>query len=270
MAVFEIERDGAVATLWLANENRRNAMGPSFFEELPERMLEIERDDTIRAVVIAARGPMFCAGLDLKSDIGMQLQSSLAGGLAAEREKLWRLIHQLQASMASVAKSSKPVIAAIHGACIGGGLDLVSACDIRYASADAFLSLRETRMAIVADLGSLQRLASIIGQGNLREMAFTGRDVPATEALRMGLVNAVLDDAASTLAHARAVAAEIAANSPLTVRGAKAILDAAQSEAIERGLDRVALWNSAFLPSEDLMEAVGAFLQKRPPAFRGR
>ncbi len=270
MSAFEIEREDAVATLWLSNPERKNAMGPEFFQALPERMRELEADENVRAIVIAARGNTFSAGLDLKSDIGAQIQSSLAGGLAADREKLWHLIHELQHSFDTVARSSKPVIAAIQGACIGGGLDLVAACDVRFASKDAFVSLRETRIAIVADLGSLQRLASIIGQGHLREMAFTGRDVPASEAFQMGLVNAVLEDAASTLAHARKVAASIAANSPLTVRGVKAILDAAQTEQISRGLDRVALWNAAFLPSEDLMEAVGAFLQKRPPVFRGR
>ncbi len=270
MPVFEIERDGAVATLWLANAERRNAMGPAFFQELPARMLELEQDQDVRAIVIAARGEHFSAGLDLKSEIGMQIQSSLAGGLASEREKLWRLIQQLQNSFASVARSTKPVVAAIHGACIGGGLDLVAACDVRFAASNTLISLRETRIAIVADLGSLQRLASIVGQGHLREMAFTGRDVPASEAERMGLVNAVFDDTAATVAHAREVAASIAANSPLTVRGVKAILDAAQTDSIARGLDHVALWNTAFLPSEDLMEAVGAFIQKRPPAFRGR
>ena len=270
MAVFEVERGEAVATLWLANEERRNAMGPAFFEQLPQRVQELDADESVRAIVVAARGPHFTVGLDLKSEIGMQLQGVMAGGLAAERERLYRLIHSWQRGFRALAACSKPVVAAIHGACIGGGLDLVSACDIRYAAADAKISLRETRIAIVADLGSLQRLGRIVGHGHLRELAFTGRDVEAEEAARIGLVNDVLPDAESTVARARETAASIAANSPLTIRGVKRVLNDMDARSIERGLDYVALWNAAFLPSEDLMEAVSSFVQKREPSFKGR
>jgi enoyl-CoA hydratase len=270
MPVLEIERSDAVATLWLANAERRNALGPAFFEELPQRVAELEADETVRAVVLAARGASFSVGLDLKSDIGAALQASLAGGLAQSREQLYALIRRLQRPLQALAALDKPVVAAIHGVCIGGGLDLVCACDVRYASADAVIGLRETRMAIVADLGSLQRLGSIVGDGHLRELAFTGRDVDAAEAARIGLVNAVLPDAESALVHARRVAALIAANSPLAVRGVKRVLRAASRSALRDGLDYVALWNAAFLPSEDLVEAVSAFLQKREPTFQGR
>ncbi len=270
MPAFESERNGAVATLWLANPERRNAMGPAFFQELPGFVEQLDNDPSVRAIVLAARGEHFSSGLDLKSDIGLQIQATLAGGLASEREKLLKLIKDLQQSFDRVARCTKPILAAIHGACIGGGLDLIAACDLRFASANTLLSLRETRLAIVADLGSLQRLATIIGQGHLRDLALTGRDVTAPEAERMGLLNAVLPDAATTVAHAQNVAAQIAANSPLTVRGVKAVLHAAQAQSISHGLDHVALWNAAFLPSDDLVEAVSSFIQKRPPEFRGR
>ena len=270
MTTFEVESSQGVAVLWLADEARRNAMGMSFFEELPGQVEALEADPDVRAVVIAARGPHFTVGLDLKGGLAQQLQGVLGGGLAAERERLYQLIRTWQRGFRALASCSKPVIAAVHGACIGGGLDLVSACDIRYASADARFSLRETRIAIVADLGSLQRLGRIIGQGHLREMAFTGRDVGAEEALRMGLVNEVLPDVEAVLSRARETAGAIAANSPLTVRGVKRVLDEMDRASIDRGLDHVALWNTAFLPSEDLMEAFSAFLQKRPAAFRGK
>ncbi|MCU0694278.1 MAG: crotonase/enoyl-CoA hydratase family protein [Polyangiaceae bacterium] len=270
MAVLELEREGSLATVWLANPRRRNAMGPAFFSALPGIVAEVEQDTEIRAVVIAAQGAVFSAGLDLKSEIGTQLQAALDGGLAQAREALYSLIRTLQTGFRALARCSKPTIAAIHGPCIGAGLDLVSACDLRFASEDAVLSMRETRMAIVADLGSLQRLGRIIGHGHLRDLALTGRDVGGREAARIGLVNEVLPDATAVLQRARQAAKQVAANSPLAVRGVKRVLDAVDARAVDEGLEYVALWNAAFLPSEDLMEAISSFVQKRPPAFKGR
>ncbi|HNS97619.1 MAG TPA: crotonase/enoyl-CoA hydratase family protein [Polyangiaceae bacterium] len=266
---FEVQSSQGVSTLWLADEQRRNAMGLSFFSELPKQVEALEADTGTRVVVIAARGPHFSVGLDLKGDLLPQLQGLLGASLASEREKLYALIQSWQKGFRALASCSKPVIAAVHGACVGGGLDLISACDIRYASADAMFSLRETRLAMVADLGALQRLGGIIGQGHLRDMAFTGRDVTAAEALRMGLVNDVLPTSEAVLARALEMARTIAENSPLAVRGVKRMLHEMNRVAIDRGLEHVALWNTAFLPSEDLMEAFAAFLQKRPPTFKG-
>jgi enoyl-CoA hydratase len=169
-----------------------------------------------------------------------------------------------------VADCPKPVIAAVHGACIGGGVDLITACDIRLASADAYFSVRETKIAIVADVGTLQRLPRLIGRGHVAELAFTGKDVAAGRAERIGLVNEVLPDAGAVQEAARAMAAEIAANSPLAVMGTKAVLAACADRSVDEGLDYVAVWNAAFLASDDLTEAMGAFLEKRPPAFTGR
>jgi enoyl-CoA hydratase len=149
-------------------------------------------------------------------------------------------------------------------------LDLAAACDIRLASADVKISLRETKIAIVADLGSLQRLPAIIGDGLTRELAFTAKDVPADRALAIGLVNAVHPDAAALQAAATAMANEIAANAPLTVRGVKKVLDFGRSRRVQDGLDYVAVFNSAFLSSEDLGEAMAAFLEKRPADYKGR
>jgi enoyl-CoA hydratase len=179
-------------------------------------------------------------------------------------------ILRMQAAVTSVADCPKPVIAAIHGYCIGGGVDVISACDIRLASADAVFSVRETKVAIVADLGSLQRLPRLIGKGHLAELALTGKDISAARAKEIGLVNEVVADAPSVVRDARQLAIEIAANSPLAVQGTKAVLAACEDKSVADGLDYVATWNAAFLSSDDLVEAMTAFMEKRSPQFKGR
>jgi enoyl-CoA hydratase len=170
----------------------------------------------------------------------------------------------------AVARCTKPVIAAVHGYCIGGGVDLIAACDIRLASADAVFSVREAKIAIVADLGSLQRLPAIIGAGHLAELAFTGKDISAERAKEIGLVNDVAADAEGVQKAAHMLAAEIAANSPIAVQGTKAVLAANEGRTVAEGLDYVATWNAGMLASDDLTEAVTAFMEKRPPKFTGR
>src|SRR5438132_1447337 len=188
---------------------------------------------------------------------------------AARAWRGYRNVRLMQASITSVADCPKPVISAVHGYCIGGGIDLITACDIRLAAADAVFSVRETRIAIVADVGTLQRLPRIIPSGHVAELAFTGKDIGAERARQIGLVNDVLPDADAVIKAARELAAEIAANSPLTVQGVKAVLRASADRTVEEGLDYVAAWNMAYLQSDDLKEAVAAFLEKRPAVFRG-
>lgn len=171
--------------------------------------------------------------------------------------------------MTSIAATRKPVIAAVSGWCVGGGVDVISAADIRLASAEAKFSVREVKVAIVADVGSLQRLASIIGEGHLRELAFTGKDIDAARAEKIGLVNDVYPDPDTVLAAARELAAEIAANPPLVVQGVKEVLSVNTEERVRAGLRYVSAWNAAFLPSKDLGEAVQAFVQRREPDFTG-
>ena len=299
--VLSIERDGHVATLWLDRPEARNAMGPAFWADLPLAMGELSDDRSVRAVVVAARGPHFSVGLDLKAMAGLLTGdggggshgpddgpghaggpggsngSGDAGGpgggrpsMAARAFTARPSILRMQRSVTAVAECPKPVIAAIHGYCIGGGVDLAAACDIRVASADAVFSVRETRVAIVADLGSLQRLPRIIGKGHVAELALTGRDITAARAREIGLVNDVLPDAESALGAAYRLAAEISANSPLAVQGTKAVLAACEDKSVADGLDYVATWNAGFLQSDDLVEAMTAFMEKRPPEFRGR
>jgi enoyl-CoA hydratase len=179
-------------------------------------------------------------------------------------------VHRLQDSVTAVANCPKPVIAAVHGYCIGGGVDLIAACDIRLASADAIFSVREAKVAIVADLGSLQRLPAIINAGHLAELAFTGKDITAERAKEIGLVNDVATDAEGVLKAAHTLAAEIAANSPIAVQGTKAVLAANEGRTVADGLDYVATWNAGMLASDDLVEAMTAFMEKRTPKFTGR
>jgi enoyl-CoA hydratase len=287
--VLSIERDGEVATLWLDRPEARNAMGPEFWNDLPLAMGELSEDRSVRAIVIAARGPHFSVGLDLKAMAGMLTGGSdsppdgtqgakgsngsakaHAPSMASRAVTARQGVLRMQSSVTSVAQCPKPVIAAIHGYCIGGGVDVISACDIRVASADAVFSVRETKVAIVADLGSLQRLPRIIGKGHVAELAFTGKDITAARAKEIGLVNDVAPDADAALAAARQLASEIAANSPLAVQGTKAVLAACEDKSVADGLDYVATWNAGFLGSDDLVEAMTAFMEKRPPQFKGR
>ena len=248
-------------------------MGPAFWEDLPVFMESLDRDDDVRCVVVAASGPHFSVGLDLASMGGGLSGSdgSASTGSVAEHRALYEGILRMQGSVSSVAACRKPVIAAVHGYCIGGGVDLIAACDIRLASDDALFSVREAKMAIVADIGSLQRLPSIIGAGHLAELAFTGKDIDAARAARIGLVNDVVGGGAQgVLSAARSLALEIAANSPLAVQGTKAVLAANDGRTVAEGLEYVAWWNASYLRSDDLTEAMTAFFEKRPPKFTGR
>jgi Delta3,5-Delta2,4-dienoyl-CoA isomerase len=267
--VLTLEQDGPVATLWLDSPDRRNAMGPDLWADLPAAMHALSDAAEVRAVVIAARGTAFTVGLDLKTMGGMLVQAGSENSEVASRRAFYQEIRALQAAISAVADCPKPVIAAVHGYCLGGGIDLITACDIRLAAADATFSVRETRMAMVADLGTLQRLPKIIPKGHVAELVYTGKDITADRAREIGLVNDVYPDTASLWAAAGAMAREIAANSPLSVQGSKAVLAAGQGRSVGEALDYVALWNACFLKSRDLIEAVMAFQEKRPPTFKG-
>jgi enoyl-CoA hydratase len=274
--VLSIEQEETVATVWLDRAEARNAMGQDLWRDLPSAMTAVGEDASVRAVVVAAKGPHFSVGLDLK-EMGSALTGgghsdgrSSAASMAARARAGRTQVLRLQDAITAVARCPKPVVAAVHGYCIGGGVDLIAACDIRLASADAVFSVREAKMAIVADLGSLQRLPAIIGPGHLAELAYTGKDITAERAKEIGLVNDVSADSEGVLKAARAIAAEIAANSPLAVQGTKAVLAANEGKTVAEGLEYVALWNAGMLASEDLTEALTAFLEKRAPKFTGR
>jgi enoyl-CoA hydratase len=266
---FEIERDDHIATLWLSNPERRNAMGPAFWRELPGKIAELDADTNVRAVVIAGRGPHFSTGLDLVR-MGAELGPALLdGGLAKERRSLLAKIREMRSGFDAIVKSNKPFVAVLHGYAIGGGLDLAASCDVRVASETLKCGVRETRIAMVADMGSLQRLERVIGRGHLRELAFTGRDITALRAKEIGLVNDVYETDEKALDAGRALAREIAANSPLAVQGTKEVLRIGANHGEEVALEYVATWNAAMLASADLREAMTAFMEKRSPVFKG-
>lgn len=264
-----VDVDDHVAQVTLLGPGKGNAMGPAFWEELPEVFGTLDADPDVRAIVLTGSGKHFSFGLDLAA-MGNTLGSAMAdGGLARPRTEFHTRLKRMQYSITAVADCRTPVIASVHGWCIGGGVDLISAVDIRYASADAKFSVREVKLAIVADVGSLARLPLILNDGHLRELALTGRDIDAARAEKIGLVNDVFDDAEASLAAAHATAREIAANPPLVVRGVKDVLDEQRTAQVAASLRYVAAWNSAFLPSKDLSEGVSAMFAKRPPEFTG-
>jgi enoyl-CoA hydratase len=268
--VLTLEVDGHVATLWLDREEARNAMGSALWRDLPLAAAAVTNDSNVRVLIIAAKGPHFTVGLDLKEFGGGFASVSKSSSKAASSAQAYKAVREMQASVTSIAQLNVPVIAAVHGYCIGGGVDLIAACDIRLASADAVFSVREAKVAIVADLGSLQRLPAIIGAGHLAELAFTGKDIDAARAREIGLVNEVAADADAVHAAAAALAGEIAANSPIAVQGTKAVLAANEGRTVAEGLDYVATWNAGMLASDDLVEAMMAFMERRPPKFTGR
>jgi len=262
---FNVEIDAHVAWLILNRPEKRNTMGTNFFKELSEHLDNLDKDDEVRAVIIKAEGKSFTAGTDLE-----EAGSLLSGQAADQREATRKKIMRLQEGITAIEHCSKPVIAAIHSHCIGGGIDLISACDIRIATEDAVFSIRETPMGIIADLGTLQRLPDIIGHGWFRELALTGRDFTAPEALQIGLITRICEDRESLYEEARKLAVQIAENPPMAVQGTKEVLLYSRDHGIYPGLQYVAQKNSAVLPSEDVVEAVTAFMEKRKPVFKGK
>ncbi|RMH19340.1 MAG: crotonase/enoyl-CoA hydratase family protein [Gemmatimonadetes bacterium] len=267
---LSIEIRDHIAEVTLLDPGKGNAQGPAFWKEAPKAFAELNDNDDVRVIVIKGSGRNFCYGLDLMA-MSTEFGDVFGGPQMAEgRTRLLKLIREMQGALDVLARSPKPVIAAVHGRCIGGGLDLAAACDLRLCSKDASFSLREVKVAIVADVGSLQRLPPIIGEGATRELAFTGKDIDADRALSLGLVNEIFDDADALFAGARALAEEVAKNPPLVVQGIKQVMNRRVQHAIDDGLDYVAVWNSAFLQSEDLMEAIAAFAERREPHYKGR
>lgn len=274
--VVSVEFDGHIATVWLDREEARNALAPAFWDEFPVIIEALGADRQTRAVVVAARGPSFTVGIDLKAFGPFFMGGGVdpmadhqPGSEVAKRQALYESIKRMQHTFTALATCPKPVIAAVHGHCIGAGIDLITACDIRYASEDSTFSVRETRIGMVADVGTLQRLPNIIDPGRVAEIVYTGKDFDAGEAFDMGLITRIVPDAASALDAALETAGQIAANSPLAVQGSKSVLRNTEGKTVAEALDYMALWNSSFIMSNDFIEATMAFMQKREPDFNG-
>jgi enoyl-CoA hydratase len=269
-AALEVTVSEGVAEVVLRGPGKGNALGPDFWAEMPVVADELDRDSAVRVVVVRGSGAHFTYGLDLPAMGGLFAPLFNEGVPAAERLQLYEEIGRLQRAFDRLAYGRKPVIGAASGWCVGGGVHLLAACDMRLASADARFSLREVRLAITPDLGALQRLPRLVGEGWARRLAFTGENVDAATALRIGLVDELYESPEALLAGARAIARSIADNPPLVVQGIKRVMNRAEPPALAQGLDYVALWNAAFLPSHDLAEGVAAAVERRPPKFSGR
>jgi len=261
---IEIEHQGHVATIWLNRPEKLNALNQAMWAGLPDAVGGLETDGTTRVIVIAGRGRAFTAGIDLTDLAGFPIGTDVAG-----RVNVYQEIKRLQASFSALADSPLPVLAAIHGHCLGAGVDLITAADIRLAAADAIFSVRETKLGMIADVGTMQRLPKIIAPGHVAELVLTGHDITAQEAERIGLVNHVYPDHEALLEATAGLAEEIAANSPLTTRGIKQILRAGANRSVDEALDYMALWNAAFLNSNDFAEGITAAAQRRSPRFEG-
>ena len=263
--VITYEVKDGVAEVFLNRPDKSNAMNPPFWPEIRSAFQAIHNDPEVRAAIIAGNGKNFSAGLDLMQSANVMSQQKGS----QETDTLFHHILEVQEPFNAIDECRKPVIAAVHGACIGGGLDLIAACDIRVCAKDAYFSLREARLAIIADLGSLSRLPEIIGPGHTRELAFTAKDIDAERALRIGLVNDVYEDRDACLKAARELAEEIAQTAPLAVQGAKEVMNYCRDKNFRDGLKYAAARSVMVLKANDLMEAMMAFMQKRKPKFQG-
>ena len=263
---LEIEKKGHVATLWLNRPQKRNAMSEDMWADIPSAIGDLNSDASVRVVILAGRGPAFSVGIDLDMLAGLQPDG---GSTAVSSLVVYNKVLELQQTASCFADSPKPVIAAVHGYCLGAGMDLITACDIRLAARNSVFSVRETKMGMVADIGSLQRLPGIVGAGATAEMAYTGGDFTADWAKSHGLVNDVYESHDELITAAEGLAATIASNSPLVTFGIKKVLAAGDGRTVQEALDYVAQWNASFLFSNDLKEALTAFMEGRDPDFTG-
>jgi len=262
---FKIEKDGYVTWLVLNRPEKRNAMTWEFFQGLIDVFTQFDEDPEVRAVVIRAEGKSFTAGIDLAT-LGGLVGSPGADG----REKLRKLVIEGQKSTAVIQQCRKPVLAAAHSHCLGGGVDLLCACDVRMATRDTIFSIRETKIAVVADLGTLQRMPYIVGDGWFRELALSGRDFTAEEALQMGFINRIFEDRETLYQEIGRLAHEMADNAPLAVQGVKDVIRFTRDYGVQASLEYVAQKQAALLMCEDLTEAMTAYIEKRRPDFKGK
>jgi enoyl-CoA hydratase len=263
-----VRADGAVTEVILADPRPGNPLGADFWRELPAVFEALGGDDATRAIVLRAEGPHFTFGLDLVG-LAPELNRVLDGTING-RESIGSFGQRLQRAIAVVADCPKAVVAAVQGWCIGGGIELLSGCDLRLCATSTRFSLREVRMGMVPDLGGIQRLPFIIGEGALRELALEGADMTAEWALRVGLVNEIHSDAAAVSAAAHQHARRIAANPPRVIAGIKQVLNQRIEYSVMTTLRHALNLNSSLMQTEDFREALSAFAERRPAKFSGR
>ena len=262
---FQVELKDSIAHVQINRPDKVNAMNAVFWTEIIEIFQWIDETDAVRVVVLSGAGKHFSAGIDLM--LLASVANEMGKDVGRNARLLRRKILQMQASFNAVDQCSKPVLAAIQGYCLGGAIDLIAACDMRYAAEDAQFSIKEIDMGMAADVGTLQRLPRIIGDGMLRELAYTGRMVAADEARTIGLVNRVYSDKQSLLDGVMAIARDIASKSPIAIAGTKQMISYMRDHRVDDGLDYVATWNAAMLQSNDLRVAMTAHMTKQKPEF---
>jgi enoyl-CoA hydratase len=265
-ATLNLSSSDGVATIELNRPDKGNSLDGTMWEELKRAFEEMDTQSSVRAVVLSGAGKHFSTGIDLAflAQIQQQLVKLPAG---SKQERLKNIIVGLQETVNAIENCRKPVLAAVHGFCLGGGVDIIAACDMRYATGATRFSVKEVDLAIVADLGSLQRLPNIVGEGMARELAFTGRIFKGEEAMAMGFVNRLFQNREELIEEVSMLANEISKKSPLTIRGIKETMNFSRGRTIAEGLDYVAVRNAAMLLSRDLEEAVCAFFEKRDPQY---
>ena len=263
-----VDEAAGVATVTLQQPAQANALTPDSLQELASCFTHLATLPSVRAVLLAGAGPRFCAGIELRALHALLAQNSGPTACEARRRlALYSNIRKMQDAISALERCPLPVVLAIHGACVGGGIDLACAADIRYAARGTIFSVREVDVAIVADLGTLARLSPLVGEGRARELALTGRNFDGAEAERMGLVSACFDDAAATLAAARATAEALACKSPLAVQGTKAVMLERNKAERNSSLEHVAWRNTSTLVSADIAEVLQSMVEKRKPVF---
>ena len=268
--VLSIEKQGQVGIVWLDREAKYNALSTELWSAIPSALDALCTDQEIGAIVLAGRGKHFCAGIDLVEDGRSQHKKAQARSKAEANMQQLANTQKFQAAITALSECALPVIAVVQGFCLGAGVDLITACDIRIASACSVFSVRETRLGLIADVGTLQRLPKILNAGHVAELAYTGKDIKADRAEKIGLVNDVYDSADAAMAGGVALANEIAANSPLAVRGTKFILRQSENLTDEQSLMLNGMYTMInSLESNDLQEGITAFAERRPAKFTG-
>jgi enoyl-CoA hydratase len=262
---FHVELTDNIAHVQINRPEKINSMNAAFWSEIIDIFQWIDETDEVRVVVLSGAGKHFSSGIDLMMLASVATELGKDAGRNARL--LRRKILQLQASFNTVDSCRKPVLAAIQGYCLGGAIDLIAACDMRYAAEDAQFSIKEIDMGMAADVGTLQRLPRIIGDGMLRELAYTGRTIGAEEARSIGLVNRTFVDTQSLLDGVMAIAGEIASKSPIAIAGTKEMISYMRDHRIDDGLEYVATWNAAMLQSADLRLAMTAHMSKQKAVF---
>ena len=266
---FDVSIKEDIAHIVLNRPEKRNNMNAAFWDELPAIIRDIDENARARVIVISSTGPHFCGGLDV-SMFASGAVTDESTDVARRRQKganFLNTVSIMQDSFSTLEACRLPVLAAIQGGCIGGGVDLVTACDMRYATRDAFVTIYETKIGMTADVGTFPRIVKLIPEGLVREMAYTGRRVSAEEARDMGLVNRVYDTHEDMLAGVMEIAREIAANAPLAVHGCKRAITYARDHSTQEGLEWIGMWNASMLQNDEIMEAMTARHESRPAEF---